>query len=193
MTNCQPKTANRIKGFSLIEALITAIILAFGMLGVASLQLSALRATSNANMQTAASDIVRELSDRMRANPHYYGDGETSPYEIDAAVACDEAPKSCEDYSCSQEEMAAYDLYQVSCVNGINSLPQGDISIDCEFTTGKDPIHNAPLGANPCTITVSWIAVKGSDQADAKAKQEYIVDLVPGAPNLTLKWLNQGL
>jgi len=56
-------------GFSLLEVLIAVLILALGILGAASLQLSALRYHAGSLHATQASLLANDLLERLRANP----------------------------------------------------------------------------------------------------------------------------
>ena len=55
-------------GFSLIEVLISIIILSFGLLGMVGLQAAALQANREARLQSSASVLARELAEMMRGN-----------------------------------------------------------------------------------------------------------------------------
>lgn len=59
------------QGFSMIEVLITLVILAFGLLGFALLQTMNLRYTQSANHRTQATNLAYDLLDQMRANRLY--------------------------------------------------------------------------------------------------------------------------
>lgn len=56
------------RGFSLLEVLITLIVLAIGLLGFALLQTMNLRYTQSANQRTQATNLAYDLLDQMRAN-----------------------------------------------------------------------------------------------------------------------------
>ena len=56
-------------GFSLLEVLIALLVLSIGLLGLAALQITSLRSNEMANMQTTATQLAYDISDRMRANP----------------------------------------------------------------------------------------------------------------------------
>ena len=58
----------RPEGFSLIEVLISIIILSFGLLGMVGLQAAALQANRDARLQSVATTLGRELAERMRGN-----------------------------------------------------------------------------------------------------------------------------
>lgn len=55
-------------GFSLIEVLISIIILSFGLLGMVGLQASAIQSNREARLQSTASGLARELAEMMRSN-----------------------------------------------------------------------------------------------------------------------------
>ena len=58
----------RSGGFSLLEVLISIVILSFGLLGMVGLQAAALQANREARMQSTASSLARELAEMMRGN-----------------------------------------------------------------------------------------------------------------------------
>lgn len=57
------------RGFSLIEVLVTVLILAFGLLGVAGLLVKGVSNAASSEAMSKASQLASELADRMRANP----------------------------------------------------------------------------------------------------------------------------
>ena len=61
--------SNRQSGVTLIEVLISLLILGIGVLGAAALQLNALKYTDSATMNSQASFIAYDMMDRIRANP----------------------------------------------------------------------------------------------------------------------------
>lgn len=56
-------------GFSLIEVLISVLILAIGLLGAAAIQLNALKFTDSSTLLSQASFVAYDMMDRIRANP----------------------------------------------------------------------------------------------------------------------------
>lgn len=65
-------------GFTLIEVLITILVMAFGLLGFALLQTMSVRLAQSANYRTQSTNLAYELLDQIRANRvravAYYGD-----------------------------------------------------------------------------------------------------------------------
>jgi len=60
--------ASRQRGFSLVEVLISIIILSFGMLGMVGMQAAALQSNREARLQSVAYGLARELAEMMQAN-----------------------------------------------------------------------------------------------------------------------------
>jgi type IV pilus assembly protein PilV len=58
----------RSRGFTLIEALVSLLVLSIGLLGVAALQLTSLRANTSAASRSQATFLAYDITDRMRAN-----------------------------------------------------------------------------------------------------------------------------
>jgi type IV pilus assembly protein PilV len=63
-----PRSRRRQRGISLLEVLITVIILAIGLLGLALLQTMNLRYTQSANHRTVATNLSYEVLDLVRIN-----------------------------------------------------------------------------------------------------------------------------
>ncbi|MBF6026196.1 type IV pilus modification protein PilV [Pseudomonas sp. P115] len=64
-----PRATTRSEaGMTLIEVLVTVLILAVGLLGAAVIQLSALKFTDSSRMTSQASFIAYDMLDRIRAN-----------------------------------------------------------------------------------------------------------------------------
>lgn len=57
-----------IRGFTLLEVLVSIVVLSFGVLGVVGLQAAALQANKEARFQSTAISLGRELADLMRGN-----------------------------------------------------------------------------------------------------------------------------
>ena len=66
------------RGFTLIETLVSLVVLSVGLLGAAALLLDNLRSHAGALRRVAALSLVRDMADRIRANPRggvYYNTG----------------------------------------------------------------------------------------------------------------------
>jgi type IV pilus assembly protein PilV len=67
-------------GFSLLEVLISILILSFGILGMVGLQAAALQANREARLQSVAGTLARELAEMMRGNKDIGNLTSANPY-----------------------------------------------------------------------------------------------------------------
>lgn len=99
-------------GFSLIEVLVTIVILSTGMLGIAALYVESLKSGHTALARTKAINLAADMADRIRVNRA----GE-SFYVTNAAAALVTAPLQCgardtaPAVNCTPAAMAAYDIW----------------------------------------------------------------------------------
>lgn len=63
-------------GVSLIEVLVSIVIVCFGLLGVAGLLTTGLRSTQSSEMRTRATYLAYDMADRMRSNRQVALNGE---------------------------------------------------------------------------------------------------------------------
>jgi type IV pilus assembly protein PilV len=59
---------HRAAGFSLVEVLVSIVVLTFGMLGMVGMQAAAMHANREARLQSAAVGLAKELADMIRGN-----------------------------------------------------------------------------------------------------------------------------
>lgn len=67
-TVCSTLMSKAQHGFSMIEVLITVLILAIGLLGLAGLQSTGIRSNHSAYLRSQATILAYDIADRMRAN-----------------------------------------------------------------------------------------------------------------------------
>ncbi len=71
------------KGFSLIEVLVTMVIISFGLLGIAGVIVNSMKNNQSSYARTQASVLANDIIDRMRANRTT---AETDPYAYNLAL-----------------------------------------------------------------------------------------------------------
>ena len=176
------KHTNKVQsGFSLIEILISLVVLSIGLLGLGGLQLTSLQSTNNAHFRTTASLFATELADRMRLNPSAVANA-LYEGEVTRIICSSEANvKSCDgDDLCSSSEAAAYDLNITACGRTLGSersggvfyqLPSPALSIDCGTATCTSGIEH--------TITIGWNEVDDHDEGTGAQARSYELDFIP--------------
>lgn len=133
-------------GFNLIEVLIAMVILAVGLLGIAGLQMTGVRANQGSYYRSQAASIMTDIAERMHSNLPGINAG---AYSGLTSTTCGAAPTRCAQENagapasggCTPQQMAAYDFYVVACgisggggtrVDRIRDvLPNGFIRVDC--------------------------------------------------------------
>jgi len=137
------------EGFTLIEVLISMLILAVGLLGLAGLQATGLRNNISAYNRSQATQLAYDLADRMRANVAEAQNYNTSIYITQAPAGA--AVANCElAAGCSPTEMAQNDLFEWNCaIAGCDGPPV----IPATLPLGQGSITF--LGTI-YTITINW-------------------------------------
>ena len=95
------------QGFSLVEVLIALLVLAIGLLGLATLQTVGIKFNQESYLRSQAVLISYDIIDRIRANPVAKTAGS---YDSVAATASYTAPTCTGAVSCSTSDIATYDL-----------------------------------------------------------------------------------
>jgi type IV pilus assembly protein PilV len=136
---------NGQQGFSLVEVLITLVIMSIGMLGIAGLYVQSMQAGRTSMFRHHAVTLAGDVADRIRANPNA-----GAAYE-----AADGADSSCVNggVNCNAGQMAGHDilLWQDQADD---SLPGGQVGI--VFDGGVVPATYQ--------ITISWSAPNPANQ-----------------------------
>ncbi|AVS62994.1 type IV pilus modification protein PilV [Paracidovorax avenae] len=75
---------HRESGFTLIEVLVSIVVLSFGILGLVGVQAFALQSTREARLQAQAANLAREMAEMMRGNNQIgiKSDASLNPYLI---------------------------------------------------------------------------------------------------------------
>lgn len=107
-------------GFSLLEVLISVVVLSIGLLGVAALQTNAVRYNASAHLRSIAISQMGDIIDRMEANSSGLASGY---YNNVSGVG---TKPNCT--TCSSSQIAARDIYQWNYSNSL-LLPSGQGTI----------------------------------------------------------------
>ena len=166
------------RGFSMIEVLISLIVIGVGLLGLSGLQIASVKGTNNAHSRNVATLLAFEIADRMRANQ----DGVDGGF-YDNDVTCGTTVDQCRTSFCTPENIAKLDVQEVMCGvkklsktegGAANLLVAGSLqikrNIDC--TELSDP--------NKYKITIGWSESKvHKDQVDGSQDQSVEICIIP--------------
>jgi type IV pilus assembly protein PilV len=144
-------TPQRMRGFTLLEVLVSLVILSIGLLGLAAMQASALSSTHGSQTESLVAIQARSLADAMSANPDYWSNFSPT-FTVSGTAASPVFGSSAPPYSASclnsvctsATEVAGYDLQQWA-TQLLTQVPGATATITCA--------GSAPVG---CTITINW-------------------------------------
>ena len=140
---------SREGGFTLIEVLVSLVVLSIGLLGIGKLMMFSSRANDSAYLRSQATALAYSIIDDMRANQQ---DAVNGLYNTALGAYANPG------FSCNfaapctvTGQLAQYDLYSWKTAM-LADLPQGDGTV----TTAQapDPITGATI--TMATITVQW-------------------------------------
>lgn len=163
LKNISRQSINFQAGFSLIEVLISIILLAFGMLGMAGLFNYSLSANSNASNRMAASLLASDYAELVRANPdsmisNTYNK-QIATYNSTTNTSPENLPNNfCSYPSCRSSTNASVSTETLDIAlfrNRVKAmLPAGD------FQAAR------VVGTNQIDIWIVWAEGKGGDTAN---------------------------
>ncbi len=171
-------------GFGMIEILVTVLVFAIGLLGLAAMQIQSLKGTSDSGQRSKAVWLAQEMAERMRANPDGVDDGDYLAAPANGSN-CGAAPaKYCSNYydgaatqntggGCNSQEMATFDVWELACGynnaggnnnrgNLVDYLASPTLTLACP---GADCPDN-----DDYTITVTWLG-RGEGNNDTQRVQ----------------------
>lgn len=140
------------KGFTLIEVLIALVILAVGLLGMATLMTTSLQSNQGAYRRSQASLMAYDLVERMRLNRSQAIT--TDDYTLASDASASSNP-SCDTAGCNPHQQAQMDMFQWRAALA-TALPDATATV-------------TRASNNKYTLTISWTEV-GSALKDSSAK-----------------------
>ena len=159
----------RQRGFTLVEALVSVLIMSIGLLGVAALQTRSLGSTNTASKRSQAVSLASDLADRMRANrvaaDLTAANNNTNIAAADNSCRAAHYTHTHNPAACTPTQLAADDLQDWNTrIAAI--LPTGS-GVVCQDSTPND----GAVGATACDGLGSAYAIKifWTEKADNQA------------------------
>jgi type IV pilus assembly protein PilV len=154
--DCKPRSRKRfMSGFTMLEMLVSLVILSVGLLGVAILQTKGQQFNHNSYLYTQASYLAYDIMDRIRANEPA---AKTGSYQKQLPT---ELSSDCTKQTCTSGQMVDFDLYSWKTLLE-KTLPGGEAQI-----TWGSP--------NRYTVSIKWLNEQ-KDEAD-KYVQNWVITL----------------
>jgi len=133
----QFRSSVAMQGFSLIEVLVSVVVLSIGLLGLAALQVSGLRVGQSSFYRAQAAQFATDMADRLRANA-----GEARTCDIAMGDATPSSPaNTCE------RDLAEWR-------SRLRTLPGGNGAVAID------------VAASLVTVTVQWDDSRGGGATD---------------------------
>lgn len=187
-------STNAQKGFTLLEVLIALLIVSFGMLGVAGLQLVTLKSNSSSQYRSLAVHFAQEISERMRSNELVLQEDAfrtpfiayNSPATAKTHPSLNTFTASCKTLGCLPQQQALNDLAEwqqgiaVSFPNGI-----GIVCIDSGTINGPNGLageasYNGNVFTANCdglgrtyVVKIAWLDNRTTDNNGAVDTRAY--------------------
>lgn len=146
-----PNSQKKHQGFTLIEVLVSLLIMTLGIVGVLKMQTQSLKSNQRAYFRTQADLLSRDMLARMQANKVAAREGE---YEY-TSTSKPSSAADCQTTECSATQLAKWDLYQ--WYEQVESqLPEGSATVE-KFN-----------GDNRYLISIRWDDYRTSQTLDTQ-------------------------
>jgi type IV pilus assembly protein PilV len=165
----QVPTVRRSKqqGFSLVEVLVTVLIITLALFGTAGLQAYSMRVNQVGKFRGQAVFLVNDLAERMEASFAL-----AAQYDIASTGTAPALGRDCSSTNCNAAELVTYDLAQWQ--NAVtNTLPQSTWSVLSAPLVAASPLISttftlswqerataAPNSTSTATLTATYVATR---------------------------------
>jgi type IV pilus assembly protein PilV len=165
----QALTAQRLgqQGFSLVEVLVTLLIITLALFGTAGLQAYSMRVNQLGKFRGQAVYLVSDLAERMEANF-----SNADQYNITATSTAPALSGDCLTTNCSNAGLVAYDLNQWQ-IAVANTLPQSSWAVESASVGGsaslisttfslswQERATTAPNSTSTATVTATFVTTR---------------------------------
>jgi type IV pilus assembly protein PilV len=168
------------RGASLVEAIVSLLVLALGILGMLSIQLKSMADNQNATQRIIATRLADDLFERMKANSGGVANLSSYSLGVDGWAAKNPPPSEadrCDRVFCSAEKQGVFDLWMWRL--RVGSMLQG----------GKATTFISPSDPEQLGVMVAWpmrktdVAIDGANQqndTETAARFQWLNVDVPG-------------
>lgn len=156
---------SREQGFSIIEVLISLLILSVGVLGTVGMLISAMQSNKEAHNQAIAASFARELAERMRGNhaTAIKTSSSDNPFLFDVTLATSTTitspPTNCYTGACTNvKDAASWDVAEWQArIKAALPTPRAKVCFDqTPFDTSGRPQWNCSNTGDIAVLKMSW-------------------------------------
>lgn len=190
----QVRSMRPIAGFTLVEVLVSIVVLSFGLLGMVGLQAASLQANRDARLQSTVVVLARELAEMMRGNKDQALLSSNNPYligQVDSPLAAP-TPSYCLSVgsSCSTAGAVAQAELTDWLARVNDALPGARISICRDATPfGSDGTAQwtctSTNNSDPILVKIGWSRpkLKSGDATvqQASDRPSVVLTVTPGS------------
>lgn len=167
--NTRALNLNGFRGISLIEVLVSLVILSVGILAVVALQLVSKRNNADAGQRTIAAQLAYDMIERMRANsaPATLGLYLTGSNPLGRNSITAEPSPNCKTTECTPSQLAAHDRWEWErALDGAAEQASGAVSGGLVLPTA---CIDGPAGGGDgiYVVTVVWRGTVGIADVNA--------------------------
>lgn len=152
----------KLRGFSLLEVMISLFVFSIGMLGLAGLQITAMKNSTSAHFRTTAMILANDIADKVRANNVQVVANPTTAYVYTGGTVPPAQPACETTAGCNPADMESNDMF--TWINSVaNSLPNGAAQIcrdnDPEIPGPGQVAPNIACTGNatdPMVVYIDW-------------------------------------
>jgi len=159
-------------GIGLIEVMVSVMLLSFGFLVVAQMQLQGIRTSQSAFRMSQASYMATQMMDKISRN----SDGLLAGHYDNLETSASATEPTCASSGCTPGQSAELDLYEWSAhlhdLRGLNNF----VPLIPPDLAGNPPIASVTAGANGVyNVSVSWAEMRG----DTEEARDLTVEFIP--------------
>ena len=177
-------------GFSLIEVLVSIVILAFGVISMGGLQLASLRSAQSSTNFSIASTLSRDYSEMMRSNPTLSSNTSTvagvNPYLFDSSTTSTYSVTpiaDCKTAVCSSTQIGS--LHIADWAERVKTQLPGGRAVVCRDSTPRNADGTYEWACDnvgtAVSIKIGWI-----DKRDRQERGTTTVSVTPVNPQLVM-------
>ncbi len=164
----------KFRGMSMVEILVTLLVSAVGLLGVASLQMNAVKNARESQIRSLATVLAHDMAERMRSNLV----GLSVPNQYYDNLQGGAAARDCRGNPCTPLELAQYDYWEwTQQLQQLLPAGTGVVCIDSTPDDGED--GDGQCDVNLATPAPYAIKIFWDEDGDGVRESRFVTKVLP--------------